>query len=74
MMKDYEALSRKHFHRQAVASSGDCHTTNRRGIARMMEKAGFTVAESRQVQGLIYTVTGRKGKSEKTGLFPFGKV
>lgn len=43
-----------------LARSGDCHTTNRKGIARMMEKAGFTVIQSRQVQGFIYTVTGRK--------------
>ena len=43
-----------------LARSGDCHTTNRHGIARMMEKAGFTVTESRQIQGMIYTVTGRK--------------
>ena len=32
-----------------------------RDIARMMEQAGFTVTESRQIQGMIYTVTGRKG-------------
>ena len=44
-----------------VARSGDCHTTNRHGIARMMEKAGFTVTESRQIQGMIYSVTGKKG-------------
>ena len=43
-----------------LARSGDCHTTNRQGIARMMEQAGFTVIQSRQVQGFIYTVTGRK--------------
>ena len=40
--------------------SGDCHTDNRHGIARLMEKVGFRVEESRQVQGMIYTVTGRK--------------
>ena len=44
-----------------LSRSGDCHTTNRHGIVRMMEKAGFTVTESRQIQGLIYTVTGKKG-------------
>ena len=44
-----------------LARSGDCHTTNRHGIARMMEQAGFTVTESRQIQGMIYTVTGKKG-------------
>ena len=43
-----------------LSRSGDCHTTNRQGIARMMEKAGFTVTQARQVQGFIYTVTGRK--------------
>ena len=43
-----------------LAKSGDCHTTNRKGIAKMMEAAGFEVMESRQVQGMIYTVTGRK--------------
>ena len=43
-----------------LARSGDCHTTNRQGIARRMEKAGFTVTESRQIRGMIYTVTGRK--------------
>ena len=43
-----------------LARSGDCHTTNRHGIARMMEKAGFTVTESRQIRSMIYTVTGRK--------------
>ncbi len=43
-----------------LARSGDCRTTDRQGIARMMEKAGFTVTGSRQVQGFIYTVTGKK--------------
>ena len=43
-----------------LSNSGDCHTTNRKGIAQMMEKTGFHVKESRQVQGFIYTVTGRK--------------
>ena len=43
-----------------LMKSGDCHTTNRKGIARRMESAGFAVVESRQVQGLIYTVTGKK--------------
>jgi len=44
-----------------LARSGDCHTTNRHGIARMMEKAGFTVTGSRQISRMIYTVTGKKG-------------
>ncbi|MCR5088404.1 MAG: class I SAM-dependent methyltransferase [Oscillospiraceae bacterium] len=43
-----------------LAGSGDCHTTNRKGIARMMENSGFRVKESRQIQGFIYTVTGVK--------------
>ena len=46
-----------------LSRSGDCHTTNRHGIARMMEKAGFVVAESRQISRFIYTVTGRKNKA-----------
>jgi ubiquinone/menaquinone biosynthesis C-methylase UbiE len=43
-----------------VARSGDCHTTNRKGIERMMESAGFTIMDSRQIKGMIYTVTGKK--------------
>ena len=43
-----------------LMKSGDCHTTNRRGIERMMADAGFTVINSRQIKGMIYTVTGRK--------------
>ena len=43
-----------------LMSSGDCHTTDRKGIAKMMEKAGFTIADSRQIKGMIYTVTGKK--------------
>lgn len=40
--------------------SGDCHTENRRGVARRMERAGFRNVEHWQVKGFIYTVTGRK--------------
>ena len=40
--------------------SGDCRTTNRKGIDKMMESIGFTVIESRQIQGFVYTVTGKK--------------
>lgn len=40
--------------------SGDCHTTNRKGIEKMMAAAGFAVVDSRQVKGMIYTVTGKK--------------
>ena len=43
-----------------LARSGDCHTTNRHGIAKMMAASGFEVTDSRQIQGFIYTVTGRK--------------
>ena len=43
-----------------LMKSGDCHTTNRKGIEKMMEAAGFTVTDSRQVKGMIYTVTGKK--------------
>jgi len=43
-----------------LMKSGDCHTTNRKGIEKLMEKAGFTVTDSRQVKGMIYTVTGKK--------------
>ncbi len=43
-----------------LMNSGDCHTTNRKGIARMMELTGFEVIECRQIQGFIYTVTGKK--------------
>lgn len=43
-----------------LMKSGDCHTTDRKGIERLMEAAGFTVTDSRQVKGMIYTVTGRK--------------
>ncbi len=40
--------------------SGDCRTADRKGIEKMMRAAGFRVTDSRQVQGMIYTVTGRK--------------
>ena len=43
-----------------LARSGDCHTTNRKGIEKMMANAGFTVTDSRQIKGMIYTVTGKK--------------
>ncbi len=43
-----------------LAKSGDCHTTNRKGISKMMEKVGFKVLESRQIKAMIYTVTGKK--------------
>ena len=43
-----------------LTTSGDCHTTNRKGIEKMMVGAGFTVVDSRQIKGMIYTVTGKK--------------
>ena len=43
-----------------LMTSGDCHTTNRKGIEKMMAQAGFSVADSRQVKGMIYTVTGKR--------------
>lgn len=43
-----------------LAKSGDCHTTNRKGIEKMMRNVGFAVTDSRQIQGMIYTVTGKK--------------
>ena len=43
-----------------LATSGDCHTTNRKGIEKMMEDAGFTITDSRQIKRMIYTVTGKK--------------
>ncbi|MBQ8111155.1 MAG: class I SAM-dependent methyltransferase [Clostridia bacterium] len=43
-----------------LMKSGDFHTTDRKGIEGMMAGAGFTVVDSRQVKGMIYTVTGRK--------------
>ena len=43
-----------------LARSGDCHTQDRFGIEKLMRMAGFEIADSRQVQGFIYTVAGRK--------------
>ena len=43
-----------------LAKSGDCHTTDRKGIEKLMEAAGFTVTDSRKIKGMIYTVTGKK--------------
>ena len=43
-----------------LMKSGDCHTTNRRGIEKLMAGAGFTIADSQQIKGMIYTVTGKK--------------
>ena len=43
-----------------LMNSGDCHTTDRKGIAEMMERTGFEVIQSHKVKGFIYTVTGKK--------------
>ena len=43
-----------------LMQSGDCRTTNRKGIEKLMETEGFTVADSRQIKGMIYTVIGKK--------------
>ncbi len=43
-----------------LMKSGDCHTTDRKGIEKMMRNAGFTITDSRQIKGFIYTVTGKK--------------
>ena len=43
-----------------LMKSGDCHTTNRKGIEKMMSSAGFAITDSRQIKGMIYTVTGKK--------------
>ena len=68
-MKDYEALSSLYILSDTgiggvgawidnhilfkLAKSGDCHTTNRKGIEKMMRNVGFTVTDSRQIQGMI---------------------
>ena len=43
-----------------LMNTGDCHTDNKDGISRRMERAGFRVMEKRQLKGFIYTVVGRK--------------
>ena len=43
-----------------LMKSGDCRTTDRKGIGKLMEAAGFTVTDSRQIGRMIYTVTGKK--------------
>lgn len=44
-----------------VMKSGDCHTENKDGIARRMEKNGFHIIEKKQLQGFIYSVIGKRG-------------
>ena len=43
-----------------LVTSGDCHTTDRKGIEKLMESVGFTIMDSRQIRGMIYTVTGKE--------------
>ena len=43
-----------------LMNSGDCHTTNRQGIARQMESAGFHVIGSEKIHRFVYTVIGQK--------------
>ncbi|MCR4632759.1 MAG: class I SAM-dependent methyltransferase [Erysipelotrichaceae bacterium] len=43
-----------------LSGSGDCRTTDRKGIAAMMEKTGFKVKEAYQIRTFIYTVVGEK--------------
>ncbi len=50
-----------------LMKSGDCHTTNRKGIEKMMASAEFSVTDSRRIKGMIYTVTGKKPDGESGG-------
>ena len=43
-----------------LMQSGDCHTENRKDLARRMEKNGFRKVKSKQLKGFIYTVIGQK--------------
>jgi len=43
-----------------LATISDCHTTDRKGIEKLMEGAGFMIVVSRRIRGMIYTVTGEK--------------
>lgn len=40
--------------------SGDCHVENRHGIAKRMQRNGFTAIRSKQLKGFIYTVLAQK--------------
>ena len=41
-------------------NSGDYHTENKNGIARLMIKNGFEVILKKQIEGYIYIVIGKK--------------
>ena len=43
-----------------LMTSGDCHTTNRYGIEKLMREAKFDLIDSYKVQGMVYTVIGKK--------------
>ena len=43
-----------------LMKSGDCYTQNRKGIEKLMESCGFRIADSRQLERMVYTVTGKK--------------
>ena len=43
-----------------LAPGGDCFTQNRKSIAKRMQRAGFTVVDCIQLQGMIYRVIGKK--------------
>lgn len=75
-MKDYEALSRKHFDGQAAQyDARDTVYYSREGkiscrdiaallkdraYEKLMRQCGFEIVDSRQISGMIYTVTGKK--------------
>ncbi len=55
-----------------LAPGGDCFTQNRKSIAKRMQRAGFTVIDCVQLQGIIYRVIGKKKhkkRPERSGLF-----
>ena len=43
-----------------LMKSGDHHTANKNGIAKMMVKNGFQVMDKTQLTGFVYTVIGKK--------------
>lgn len=43
-----------------LLNSGDYKTTDKEGIAKMMEKENFTVIEKKQIKRFLYTVVGKK--------------
>lgn len=47
-----------------LMKSGDCHTDNRKGIAKRMERNGFIKIQDKQIKGFIYTVIGYKPENK----------